>query len=249
MNVIDLCSGIGGFSLGLERAGANTVAFCEISEQCRAILRRHWPSIPRFHDIRSLGREQVASLGRVDAIAAGFPCQNISNAGDGTGLSGDRSSLFWEVVRIIRLVRPHLVLLENVEALLTRGMGEVLGTLAGEGYDAEWDCIRAFDAGRPHFRKRIFIVAYAAGFGRGPGRPGGLADGLAGLPVEPCWSGDPVTYFEERFAQPALLGVDDGVPDGLDRLGPCGNSIVPAITEAIGRSIMTTNPHPRKQGD
>lgn len=242
LNVLDLCSGIGGFSLGLERAGARTVAFCEISDQCRAILARNWPHVRSFQDIRTLDREQVAGLGAIDAIAAGFPCQNISLAGDGAGLAGDRSILFWEVIRAVRMVRPRVVLLENVEALLGRGMGDVLGALAREGYDAEWDCIRAFDAGRPHVRKRIFIVAYAAGDGWGPGRTGGLADGLAGLPVEPCWSGDPVESFEERFSQPALLGVDDGFPGGLHRLGPCGNAILPEISEAIGRAIMTAHP-------
>jgi DNA (cytosine-5)-methyltransferase 1 len=239
MNVLDLCSGIGGFSLGLERAGARTVGFCEISEQCRAILARNWPDVRSFCDIRSLDAKQVASLGAIDTIAAGFPCQNISLAGDGAGLSGDRSILFWEVIRAVRVVRPRVVLLENVEALLGRGMGDVLGALAREGYDAEWDCIRAFDVGRPHIRKRVFIVAYAAGDRWGPGRPGGLADGITWLPVVPCWSGDPVASFEEGFAQPALLGMDDGIPGGLHRLGPCGNAILPQISEAIGRSIMS----------
>lgn len=72
------------------------------------------------------------------------------------------------------------------------------------------------------------------------GGRGGLADGLAGLPVEPCWSGDPVAWFEERFAQPSLLGMDDGLPRGLHRLGPCGNAIVPQISELIGRAILAS---------
>jgi len=197
MNVLDLCSGIGGSSLGLERAGARTSAFCEISEQCRHILARNWPNVRSFRDIRTLDAEQIASMGTIDAIAAGFPCQNISLAGDGAGLSGDRSILFWQVIRIVRVVRPRVVLLENVEALLGRGMGEVLGALASEGYDAEWDCIRAFDAGRPHVRKRIFIVAYAAGDRWGPGREGGLADGLAWLPVIPCVNVNASIYFSD----------------------------------------------------
>lgn len=240
MNVLDLCSGIGGFALGLEKAGAKTVAFCEISEQCRNIISKHWPGVPCFRDIRVLGREHLIGLGAIDLVTAGFPCQNISLAGDGAGLAGDRSVLFWEVIRTICLVRPRFVLLENVEALLGRGMGEVLGALASSGYDAEWDCIRAIDAGKPHLRKRIFIVAHAAGDGRGPGWPGGLADGLAWLPIEPCWSGDPVAFFEERFAQPPLLGVDDGIPGGLHRLGPCGNAIIPGIAASIGHHLMNS---------
>ena len=148
-------------------------------------------------------------------------------------------------MRAIRVVRPLVVLLENVEALLRRGMGEVLGALADEGYDAEWDCVRAIDAGRPHLRKRVFIAAYAQGHGWRPGRAGGLADGLAGLPVVPCWSGNPIDFFEERFAQPALLGVDDEFPRGLDRLNLCGNALLPAIPEAIGRALLTPE-HPNE---
>jgi len=236
LRVLDLFSGIGGFSLGLERTGGfETVAFCEIDARAQAVLRKQWPRTPIVNDVQTAHLQK----GMADVITAGFPCQDISLAGPGTGLAGARSSLFWSATRAIRVVRPLMVLLENVEALLTRGMGQVLGALAEEGYDAEWDCIRAIDAGRPHLRKRVFIAAHAQGFGRGPGRPGGLADGLAGLPVEPCWSGNPIDFFEEGRAQPALLGVDDGLPRGLDRLNLCGNALLPVIPELIGRASLT----------
>ena len=237
LRVLDLFSGIGGFSLGLERTGGfKTVCHAEVAPEQSRILKKNWPYVRNVQDVCSLERSSLPPA--IDAITLGFPCQDVSLAGPGTGLSGGRSSLFWAGFRAVRLVRPAVVLLENVAALLGRGMGTVLGALAEEGYDAEWDCVRAFDAGRPHERDRVYIAAYAKGFGWGPGRSGGLADGLAGLPVEPCWSGDPVTYFEERFAQPALLGVDDGLPRGLHRLGPCGNAVVPQIPELIGRAIL-----------
>lgn len=238
LRVLDLFSGIGGFSLGLERSGSfETAAHAEIDPEASRILKKNWPHVENLGDVCSLGSEQVARVGAVDAVALGFPCQDVSTAGPGTGLAGSRSALFWQGMRTVRLVRPAIVLLENVAALLGRGMGAVLGELAAQGYDAEWDCIRGFDAGRPHKRERVYLAAYAQGDRRGPGRPRGLADGLAGLPVEPCWSGNPIDFFEERFAQPALLGVDDGLPRGLHRLGPCGNAVIPTIPELIGRQI------------
>lgn len=236
--VVDLFAGIGGFSLGLERAGSyRTVAHAEISPEASRILKKNWPDVENLRDVRSLDAEQVTRLGAVDVVTLGFPCQDISTAGPGTGLAGARSSLFWSGMRAVRLVRPAIVLLENVATLLARGMGDVLGALAEAGYDAEWDCVRGFDAGRPHKRERVYVAAYAQGERRGPGRQGGLADGLAGLPVDPCWCGNPIDFFEERFAQPALLGMDDGLPRGLHRLGPCGNAVIPTIPELIGRHI------------
>jgi DNA (cytosine-5)-methyltransferase 1 len=239
LHVLSLFAGIGGFDLGLERTGSfDVIAQSEIGILQQRVLRKHWPHVRQLEDIRSVGPKQVAELGAVDVITAGFPCQDISLAGDGSGLSGPRSGLFWELARTIRLVRPAIVLLENVAALLGRGMGAVLGTLAQEGYDTEWDCLRAIDAGRPHVRDRIYIAANASGLGWGSGRPWGLADGLAGIPVEPCWSGDPVAFFEERFSQSALLGMDDGLPRGLDRIGAAGNSMIPIIPELIGRALL-----------
>lgn len=239
LRVLDLFSGIGGFALGLQRTGHfEPAAFSEIDPECSRVLRKHWPHVENLGDVSAISAEHVARLGRVDALTFGFPCQDLSLAGPGTGLAGARSALFWEAMRALRLVRPAVAIMENVAALLGRGMGAVLGAMAEAGYDTEWDCVRAQDAGRPHKRDRVFLVAYAQGNGWGPGRPWGLADGLAGLPIEPCWRGDPVAFFEERFAQPSLLGVDDGFPTGLHRLGLCGNAIIPDIAERIGRLLV-----------
>src|SRR5690348_7144513 len=119
LRVLDLFSGIGGFSLGLERTGGfETVAFCEIDPFCRRVLAKHWPNVPCFEDVTTLRGE---SVGPVDAICGGFPCQDISYAGNGAGLAGARSGLWFEYARLIRELGPKLVLVENVAALLSRG--------------------------------------------------------------------------------------------------------------------------------
>lgn len=159
MKVLDLFSGIGGFSLGLERAGMRTVRFCEIDSYCQKVLAKHWPDVPCHDDITTMQFKE----GEADVICAGFPCQDLSVAGRGAGLAGARSGLFRELVRAIRLVRPRYAILENVAALLSRGMGTVLGELAEGGYDAQWDCIPASSVGAPHRRDRVWIVAHASG--------------------------------------------------------------------------------------
>ena len=185
MNVLDLFSGIGGFSLGLERAGMRTVAFCECDPYCQRVLRKHWPDVPVFDDVRGLTAEALAnaeyarcercgvveiasrgaanaapSASQIDVICGGFPCQDISVAGKGAGIEGSRSGLWLEFARIIGEVRPRYVIVENVAALLGRGLERVLGDLAALGYDAQWHCIPASAIGAPHRRDRIWIVAH-----------------------------------------------------------------------------------------
>ena len=163
-----LFSGIGGFDLGFERAGIKTVWQVEIDEYCRRVLARHFPYTVRFSDIRGCcGSDHENSLNctrkhlsPVDILSGGFPCQDISNAGKRAGIDGERSGLWSEYARIIRELRPRYVVVENVAALLGRGMERVLGDLAACGYDAEWQSIRASDVGAPHRRERIWIIAY-----------------------------------------------------------------------------------------
>jgi len=161
MRVLDLFSGIGGFSLGLERAGMQTVAFCEIEPYPRAVLRKHWPNVPCYDDIRNLTADRLRADGIVpNVICGGFPCQDISVAGGGAGINEDtRSGLWSEYARLIGEIRPKFVIVENVSALLGRGLDRVLGDLAQIGYDAEWHCIPASAVGAPHRRDRIWIVA------------------------------------------------------------------------------------------
>jgi len=198
LRVLDLFSGIGGFSLGLERTGGfSTVAFCEIEPFPRRVLAKHWPGVPIYDDVRTLTADVLRRDGiAVDVITGGFPCQDLSIAGKQRGMGeGTRSGLWSEIVRLIGELRPQYVIVENVAALLSgpserRGgwFGRVLGDLAECGYDAEWRNIPACMVGAPHRRERIWVVAHpaqlhsngrndSAGFGVGTWPLSKLGDG------------------------------------------------------------------------
>ncbi len=168
-----LFAGIGGMDLGLERAGMECAWQVEIDDYCQRVLTKHWPDVPKFGDIRDCGKD---NLEPVDLICGGFPCQDISYAGKGAGIAeGTRSGLWSEYHRIICELRPRYVLVENMAALLVRGIDRVLGDLAAGGYDAEWDCIPASAVGAPHRRDRVFVIAYPNKQGESqPGR--GVSD-------------------------------------------------------------------------
>jgi DNA (cytosine-5)-methyltransferase 1 len=268
MNVLDLFSGIGGFSLGLERAGGfRTVAFCECEPYAQRVLAKHWPGVPIYPDVRELGAARLAADGiTADIITAGFPCQDISMAGRGAGLAGERSGLWREVARLVGELRPRYAILENVSALLHRGLGDVLGDLAEIGYDAEWHCIPASAVGAPHQRDRIWIVAHPGEVRRNAGRAeqplqrAGV-DGEALLADaasvgqqgsrEPFNASNSAAGQDRKAAstehggvgsvwssEPDVGRVANGVPYRVDRLGCLGNAVVPQIPEIIGRAIL-----------
>ncbi|RZJ46488.1 MAG: DNA cytosine methyltransferase [Brevundimonas sp.] len=159
--LLDLFSGIGGFSLGLERAGFETVAFCEIDSFCQRVLAKHWPEVPQYDDIRTLTAERLAADGiAVDAICGGLPCQGLSKAGKGRGLADPRSALWFEFARLIEEIGPRVVILENVTALRRRGLDIILRFFASIRYDAEWHCAPAGAIGAPDVRDRLWVIAY-----------------------------------------------------------------------------------------
>lgn len=231
LRVLDLFSGIGGFSLGLERTGGfETVAFCEIEPFCQRVLAKHWPGVPLYEDITSA---YFASVRPVDVVTAGFPCQDISLAGKGAGLAGERSGLFWHVIRAAGVVGRPKLLLENVAALLDRGMGAVLGALASVGHDTEWHCIPASALGAPHRRDRLWIVTDPIGDEQprqepriGPfGRMGRVEQSVA-------WDRD----WQGALAE--FRGVDDGLPRSVASTDGYRNAVVPQVVELIGRAIL-----------
>jgi DNA (cytosine-5)-methyltransferase 1 len=168
MTVGSLFAGIGGFDLGFERAGFDITWQVEIDPWARAVLAKHWPHVHRHDDIRTAGAHNLET---VDVLCGGFPCQDISLAGKGAGLGeGTRSGLWSEYARLIRELRPRYGVVENVSALLARGLGRVVGDLAACGYDAEWDCIPAAAVGAPHRRDRLWLVAYPSGVQQRGGR-------------------------------------------------------------------------------
>jgi DNA (cytosine-5)-methyltransferase 1 len=150
-----LFSGIGGFDKGLTAAGMRCLWQAECDPLCRRVLAKHWPNVLRYRDVREVGADSP----RVDLIAAGWPCTEISDAGTRKGLEGENSGLWVEVERIVRILRPQYVLLENVVALRWRGLDRVLGEMVSLGYDLEWESIPASAVGAPHIRDRIWIVA------------------------------------------------------------------------------------------
>lgn len=166
LTVGSLFAGVGGFDLGLERAGMRSVWQCDNHPYAKRVLEKHWPDVLRVSDIRDV---RAGSVPWVDVIAGGFPCQGLSDAGLRLGLADPRSGLWFEMFRVIRELRPRYVVVENVRALTSRGLGRVLADLAAIGYDAEWDCIPAEAVGAHHQRDRIWIIAYpdADSAGRG----------------------------------------------------------------------------------
>ena len=174
MKVLDLFSGIGGFSLGLERAGMETIAFCEIENYPKKVLAKHWPNIPIASDVTKLTYQdgvlyddgQEIYRGSIDVICGGFPCQDISVAGKQAGIEeGTRSGLWSECARLLREVRPDYAIFENVTALLSGQQGRwfqrVLFDISEVGYDAEWHCISASELGAHHHRDRVWVIACA----------------------------------------------------------------------------------------
>lgn len=242
--LLDLFSGIGGFSLGLERAGFQTVAFCEIEAFPRRVLAHHWPDVPIYDDVRDLTavRLRADGIGDIDAICGGFPCQDISVAGKGAGLDGERSGLWREFARLVGELRPSYVFVENVGALRARGLASVLGDLAAFGYDAQWHVVPAAAVGAPHLRERVWIVAADAN-SHGVREQSGRRDGQSGAcQVQPADHGaeeldpDAIVQRQRECGRSVELGTGHSrsEPDGL---GPGDGRIGAAAADAqrIGR--------------
>ncbi len=234
-----LFAGIGGIDLGFDRAGFKTAWQVEINPYCRKVLARHFPEAERFEDVRTVGKH---NLKPVDVIAGGFPCQDVSNAGKREGIEGERSGLWKEYFRIIRELRPRFVLVENVAALLGRGIDVVCGDLASIGFDAEWEVLGADAIGASQHRERLWLLAYPNN------------SGFQG----PIWAGKPHTPRQEWTAThceplrsdcglwppgPRSIGdiprMADGPTDRMDRLKGLGNAVVPQIPELIARRIKS----------
>ena len=242
-----LFAGIGGFDLGLERAGWECVWQVEIDDYCNRILERHWPHVERCRDIREFGYEARRA---VDAVCGGFPCQDISIAGRGRGLHGGKSGLWWEMYRVVQEYRPRWVIIENTPPLASRGLEKVLYCLAEAGYDAEWEVISAQQFGKMHRRERLFIVAYTDGIGcnlrRGCNSSGEVDCGPPrSTPKVKCDTRrDLVAYLREFYddydfpiSDPPTKRIIDGIPNRLDRVRVCGNAVVVDIAEWIGGRI------------
>jgi DNA (cytosine-5)-methyltransferase 1 len=220
--VLDLFSGIGGFSLGLERAGFRTLAFCENNADCARVLRHHWPEVPIFDDVCQLTSDRLAQ--RVELIAGGFPCQAHSTAARGRNNARD---LWPEFLRLVRECRPDWVAAENVPGIGHDGIERVSRDLEDAGYSVwPFDLDTALPQ-RQRGRIRFIWLAHADG-DREPRRAeyGATVAGLRALS-----SARPSDH-----APP--LGMDDELPQRMDRLHALGNAITPDVAELIGRAIV-----------
>jgi DNA (cytosine-5)-methyltransferase 1 len=224
-----LFAGIGGIDLGLERAGMTCRWQVENDPYCVRVLTKHWPAVPKYGDIKELDPHVLEP---VDLIAGGFPCQPVSAVGE-RNAQDDPRWLWPDFYRVVRLVRPRDVVVENVTGLLHRGMGDVLRDLASIGFDAEWSVLSACAVGAPHPRERVFIVAHPPGerleWSRLPAypRPALLAGQGRGTSVGGYWATEPRPH-----------GVAYGVSSRVDRLRGHGNAVVPQVAEYVGRRIM-----------
>lgn len=288
LKVLDLFSGIGCISLGLERTGGfETVLFCEKDKHCHAILKKHWPDVPIVRDVTKLtsktidavkefARNMAASsfttcypprFNKIDVVCGGFPCTDISFAGNQEGiLHGKQSSLWREYARVIDEVEPRYAIIENVEHLRKNGLGVVLNDLSRIGYDAEWFVATAKSVGLPHQRKRLFIISYPSrkrldGHTREERHlqtneersskeihsEGQQCQSITGEIREVLSKGTfesiSTTYPNQFASVSSVHRVTDGFAGELERerkerIRQLGNAVVPQIPQLIGEAIL-----------
>lgn len=219
LTVLDLFSGIGGFSLGLERAGMKTVAFCEIDPFCRKVLAKHWPDVRQFTDIRELKGEHV---GPVDLVAGGFPCQPFSTASRGKRLGSEDDRFLWpEMLRVISEAKPAWVIGENVTGIKPVEIEQVVSDLEDNGFDTQVMEIPACATLKDHWRPRNWFLGYSDS-NRKSKRPVNAEMGVVQRGCDRTGN--------DRGA--------NGVFSRMDRLKSLGNAVVPQVVELIGKAIM-----------
>lgn len=233
-----LFSGIGGFDLGAEWAGIENLFTCEIDEKCNSVLKKHWPEVRHYNDIRNLDLKEYA--GQIDIISGGFPCQDISIAGKMEGIHGERSRLWFDMLRIIRDVRPKYILLENSPALLVRGFEYVLQPLSQDGYDAEWKCLSNLQFGFPHYRERLYVIAYTREIGlkiRNIQKP----NSFKSIFRESHKAYGLFSSIKRFYALPDVKDIrrDDGFSGWTYHLGMYGNAVNPCVAKFLFECIKS----------
>ena len=240
MRVLDLFSGIGGFSLGLEACGMTTTAFCERDEFCTKILNKHWPDVPVHSDVRQLDGTKYA--GSIDVVCGGFPCQPFSVAGQQRGKDDDRH-LWPEMLRVISESKPRWVIGENVSGFVRMALDDVSLDLENEGYTVRTFVLPACAVDAKHRRDRVFIVAYATS-SRGEARISRQKSGKERHTRKPDHESDQRLGWEtggEWPTEPAVGRVADGVPNRVDRIKSLGNAVVPQLIQIIGELVLAAD--------
>jgi DNA (cytosine-5)-methyltransferase 1 len=235
-----LFSGRGGFEIGAEACGIEVAFTCEIDPFLRRKLKNLYPYATHYFDVRDV-RFSAPPTSRIDILAAGFPCQDISvsNRKNQQGIRGHRSGLWSEVARIANEIKPAYIVFENSPNLLCKGFEYVLRDLSTIGYDAEWDCWRAADFGFPHNRLRLYAIAY-------PGRDrrrGGLLKPPGTYDLSRSWTPTP-SYLRctsgraNGFRDITSIQRGDVVPDFASEIKAFGNAVMPAISEHLFKCII-----------
>lgn len=233
IRTLDLFSGIGGFSLGLERAGPfRTIAFCEQDAFAQRVLKKHWPDTPIFEDVRTIDTD---GLGKIDLICGGFPCQPWSTAGEQRGAEDDRD-LWPAMVALIEDLRPQWVIGENVRGFVNEPLGlqRSLSDLESIGYQAVPFIIPACSKFAPHRRDRVWIIAHASSVRR---YQGAIYEEVDFKEFEQWWSDDADIFSGIVPSAEGVRGYDGFSPD-VDRIKALGNAVVPQVVEQIGRAIL-----------
>lgn len=232
---VSLFSGIGGIDLAAEWAGFKTVAFVERDPFCQKVLAKHWPEVPIYDDVTTFDGRGFSG---VDLVSAGFPCQNISQAqavSEAEGIDGALSSLWFSGLQVIAAIRPRWALVENVYHLKSRGLDRIVSSMEQEGFTVWPIVLGAGNAGAPHIRKRFFLVIHTNRNSKPTLPIDGKAQRMVGPSARAQWGVTPSN----------LRGMDDGIPNRVDRLRSLGNAVVPQqvfpILNAIAEQIRGGN--------
>lgn len=217
-----LFSGIGGFELGAEWSGIKTKWNCEVNEFGRKELKRLFPNTKQYDDIRTMQEAES-----VDIISGGFPCQNISLAAskNRTGVDGDKSGLWREMLRVCSEIRPKYILIENSHTIIKHGFEIILEEFAKIGYDAEWQTLCGFQFGIPQRRRRLYAIFY----------PACIGDRMEEGEIFTRW--DKPIYPTWRDTEPKIYGMADVIPDRVDKHRALGNAVQPLITNYLFECI------------
>ena len=240
MRMLDLFSGIGGFSLAAQWVWGDDleiIGFCEIEKYAQRVLQKNFPGVHIYEDITKLDGKDFKN---VDLITGGFPCQDLSSSGKGAGIDGERSGLWSELHRIIGEVRPRYALIENVPMLIHRGFERVLCDLTSSGYNCEWQIIGADDVDppAPHRRKRIWIVAYlpdSPSIGLHTKEDQQIVEGEGRGELQPVEPGS--DWSDQWTVEPGISRMAHGISHRVDRIKGIGNSICPQVSYEIMKLI------------
>lgn len=240
LNGLDLFSGIGGMSLAL-RDYVRTIAYCEIDAYCQGVLLSRQVSgdlcaAPIWDDVKTLSSGKFCC--KINIISAGFPCQDISIAGLGKGLAGERSGLFFEILRLAKEIKPNFIFLENVPAIRSKGGLQVVREIAELGYDCKWCIISAKSVGAPHKRERWFLLAYSKSQRFQEER-----QPLREETQQPRFDSNTkhTTCNKREEGPPAFYRMDDDVSYRVDRVKALGNAVVPDQAKKAFEILMGIN--------